>query len=302
LDFNWQSLLDKLRGKNSQETAGRPRLCPACGQLVGASASKCYQCGASMNFSLAAASRSMGRLMPATSPASYFILTFSCLMYAATLLATIRSSGGMAAPSGGMFGIFNLGAINGEVLQRFGASLPLPVNLSQPWRFVMAVFLHGSLLHIGMNMWVLMDIAPQIEELYGSARFLFLYVVTGVAGFCISSLTGHFSVGGSASLLGLIGVMLAITGRRGGAAMQMLRGQLIRWLIYIGLFGLFISGIDNWAHAGGLAAGLLLGKIFSDRAPADASERRTASLLGLGALALIVISLVAMLVDFFRKA
>ena len=35
----------------------------------------------------------------------------------------------------------------------------------------MAIFLHGSLLHIGFNMWVLMDIAPTIEELYGSARF-----------------------------------------------------------------------------------------------------------------------------------
>ena len=38
-----------------------------------------------------------------------------------------------------------------------------------PWRLIMATFLHGSLLHIGFNMWVLMDIGPQIEELYGSA-------------------------------------------------------------------------------------------------------------------------------------
>ena len=47
-------------------------------------------------------------------------------------------------------------------------------------------------------MWVLMDIGPQIEELYGSARFLFIYVVTGIGGYVLSSSSGHFSVGGSA--------------------------------------------------------------------------------------------------------
>ncbi len=68
-----------------------------------------------------------------------------------------------------------------------GASAPLPYDLAQPWRFVTAIFLHGSLLHIGFNMWVLMDLAPTIEELYGSARFLFIFIATGAFGYVVSS-------------------------------------------------------------------------------------------------------------------
>ena len=134
--------------------------------------------------------------------------------------------------------LMGLGGISGQVLRDFGASLPWPGDLIQPWRLIMATFLHGGLLHIGFNMWVLMDIGPQIEELYGSARYLFMYVVTGIGAYLLSSLVGHFSVGGSGSLLGLIGVLLAITTNRRSASMQMLRSQLIKWLIYIAYHGI----------------------------------------------------------------
>ena len=83
-----------------------------------------------------------------------------------------------------------------------------------------AVFLHGSLMHIAFNMWVLMDIGPQVEEMYGTGRYLFLYVVTGIGGYVLSSAFGNFSVGGSGALLGLVGVMLAITVGRKTAGMH----------------------------------------------------------------------------------
>ena len=60
-------------GRDEQQQP-RPKLCPACGTLVGAGATRCHQCGASMTFSVAAASKSLGRLLPATSPATYGIL------------------------------------------------------------------------------------------------------------------------------------------------------------------------------------------------------------------------------------
>jgi rhomboid protease GluP len=185
----------------------RPKLCPACRTLVGAGATRCHSCGANMRFSMAAASQSLGRYLPQTSPVTYTILTFSCLAYGVSLLATMRH-GGLEGLNGG---IFNLGGIDGEVLLRMGESLPWPVDLVEPWRLVTAVFLHGNILHILFNMWVLMDIGPQVEELYGSARYLFIYVLTGIGGYIVSSLVGHFSVGGSGALLGLIGVLLAMT-------------------------------------------------------------------------------------------
>ena len=136
-------------------------------------------------------------------------------------------------------------------------------------------------MHIGFNMWVLMDIGPMVEELYGSARYFFLFVVTGAAGYVVSSLFGHLSVGASGSLLGLIGVLLAATTGRKSLAAQALRSALIRWLIYIGVLGFMFSGTDNAAHAGGLAAGYLLGRVMADRLPADVSERKRAEFAGM---------------------
>ena len=277
----------------------RPRLCPACGTLVGATATKCHQCGANMTFSFAAASRSLGRWMPQTSPVTYVVLAICCVMYALSFVITMKLSGGDGA--GG--GIMNLGGIATQVNYRLGASLPLPYNISQPWRFVTAIFLHGGLLHIGFNMWVLMDIGPMVEELYGSARYLFLYVATGVAGYVLSSAVGHLSVGASGSLLGLIGVLLAATTGRKSMAAQALRSALIRWLIYLAVLGFLTRGsTDNFAHMGGLASGYLLGRLMPDRTPADLSERRRADFLGWAAGIAIAVSFAFMVVNYLQSA
>jgi rhomboid protease GluP len=242
-----------------------------------------------MTFSLAAASRSLEKLMPMTSPVTYGILSLSCLLYAASLLWTIRLTGFQPPAGGGFSALFGLGGIDGKVLQNLGASLPLPYDLAQPWRYVMAVFLHGSLMHIVFNMWVLMDVGPLVEETYGSARYLFLYVLTGIAGYILSSVGGHFSVGGSGALMGLIGALLALTMGRRNASLQMLRSQLIRFLIYMAIFGLVISSVDNLAHLGGLAAGFGLGKFMAARPPVAPDERKRAYVLG-WATALVVIA------------
>ena len=270
----------------------RPKICPSCGNLVGTVATRCPQCGASVRFSLAAASRSLGRLMPTTSPATYGILTISCVIFAVSFLATFSKNGGIGMPGGGFLGILNFGAIDGDVLQRLGWSMPLPYDLAQPWRLVTAIFLHASILHIFFNMWVLMDIGPQIEELYGSARFTFICVVTGVCGYLLSSFMGKYSVGASGALLGLIGMMLAVTTGRRSIGMQMMRNQILRWLVYIVVWGFLFPGVDNWAHLGGFVSGFVLGKLMADRPPASPEERKRAYAMGWGAALTVVVSFV----------
>ncbi len=81
----------------------------------------------------------------------------------------------------------------------------------QWWRLVTAGFLHGGLLHILMNSWVLYGLGAQVEEIYGTPRFLVIYFAGTVGGFCLSA--GEES-GGSRSaprpgLMGLIGAMIA---------------------------------------------------------------------------------------------
>jgi rhomboid protease GluP len=308
LPIRWRYKIDRWRNQiaalfRGQPSVARPRLCPACGTLVGATAGRCHQCGASMTFSLAAASRSLGRLLPQTSPVSYGILGLCCILYGVSLLITIKRSG-FQAPSGGFGALFGLGGIDSRILGRMGASLPLflyPNDLSQPWRLITAIFLHGSLLHIGFNMWVMMDLAPTIEELYGSARFLFVFIVTGVSGYLLSSTTGHFSVGASGSLLGLVGLLLALTTGRQSIGMRMLRSQLLYWLAYIAVLGILMPGIDNYAHIGGFVAGFLLGKVMADRQPADVIERRRAYALGWTTGFAVLASFVFMLFNYFRS-
>ena len=295
----WRWKLDRLRESftgmfRSSQGEGRPRLCPACGTLVGATATRCHECGASMTYSLAAASKTLSGLLPSESPVTYAILGVNLLLFVVSLLATMR----VAGESGQSISL--LGGINGNVLDRMGASRPFGVMDGEWWRLVMASFLHGGLLHIGMNTWVLMDVGRQVEEVYGSARYFFLYVVTGAAGFLLSALTGHFSVGASASMMGLIGLMLAITTRRGGAYMQMARSQLIRWVVYIFVIGFMVSGIDNAAHLGGLAAGFALGKAMADREPINATERKRAYALGWATGLVVAGSFAAMLFHYFQ--
>ena len=78
------------------------------------------------------------------------------------------------------------------------------------WRLVTAGFLHGGLLHIFMNSWVLFSVGAQVEETYGTARFLVLYFVSNVLGSMPSTLFSPvLSIGASAALFGLIGAMIA---------------------------------------------------------------------------------------------
>jgi len=302
LPLRWRWRLERWRDRAAglfrpAQRDARPRLCPACSTLVGSSARKCHACGASLTFSLAAASRSLGSLLPATSPVTYTLLGLNFLLFAVSLMATLRLSE--------TFSLF--GGINGNVLLRLGARQALLILQGDLWRLVMPIFLHGSLLHFAMNTVILMDLGPQLEELYGSARYLFVYVATGVASFVVSTAWNLFaqygfgiSIGASGALMGLIGLLLAITWRRGGAAMQMLRGQLVRWVIYIFVLGVILRGTDNAAHLGGLAAGFLLGTRMGDREPMTATERKRAYALGWAAAGVVAASFVAMLLRYFR--
>lgn len=304
LPVRWTYKLDRWRSQmaamfHSEPKPMRPRLCPSCGTLVGATANKCHQCGASMNYSFAAASRSLGRWMPQTSPVTYAMLAICCVMYALSFIITMKVTGGDGL-GGGLMG---LGGISSQVSFRLGASLPWAYNVGQPWRLVTAIFLHGGLLHIGFNMWVLMDIGPMVEEMYGSAKYLFLFVITGIGGYIASSIFGNYpSVGASGALLGLVGVLLAATTGRKSLAAQALRSALIRWLIYLAVFGLLMRGTDNYAHLGGLATGYLLGRVMPDRTPADVSERRRADLMGWAAGIMIAVSFGFMIVNYLQTA
>jgi rhomboid protease GluP len=285
----WKNAISEFFGGGERQP--RPKICPACGALVGISATRCHECGASLRFSLVALSKGLSGLFGGAAPVTTVLLVLNILMFGVTLVRTLSTGGG------GGFSI--LWGMSGEALYRLGESFPWAMFYRHEWwRLVTAMFLHGGLIHIGFNIMVLMDIGPVVEEVYGSPRYLFLYVATGAAGFVLSAFHLAPAVGASTALMGLIGLMIAITTKRGGTAMRELRSRLVSWVVSIFVIGFLMPGIDNWGHLGGLAAGFGLGKLFADREPMNAAERNRAHALGWLAGMVVVASFVLMMLHF----
>ena len=296
LPYRWQYRLDRWKGMFGGMFGGgekRPQLCPACGALVGIHATRCHECGTNLRFGLAAWSKGLAEFFGGHAPVTVAILILNIVFFAAELMGTMQAEQ--------FKGLSILWGMNGETLYRLGACFGPSIYQGHEWyRLVTAMFLHGGLIHIGFNMMVFLDLGPIVEEVYGSARYLFLYVTMGVASFVVSSLAGHFSLGASGAILGLVGLMIAITTRRGGTYMRELRSRLISWVVTIFVMGLLFTGMrtDNWAHAGGLAAGFLLGKVFTDRRPLNGPETTRAYALGWLAGAVILASIVFMVLHY----
>jgi len=296
LPYRWQYRVDRWKEMFGGMFGGgerKPQLCPACGALVGIHATRCHECGTNLRFGLAAWSKGLAEFFGGHAPVTVAILILNIVFFAAELMGTIQAEQ--------FKGFSILLGMNGETLYRLGACFGPSIYQGHEWyRLVTAMFLHGGLIHIGFNMMVFLDLGPIVEEVYGSARYLFLYVVMGVASFMVSSLAGHLSLGASGAILGLVGLMIAITTRRGGAYMRELRSRLISWVVTIFVMGLLFTGMhtDNWAHAGGLAAGFLLGKVFADRRPLNGPETTRAYALGWLAGAVILASIVFMVLHY----
>lgn len=149
------------------------------------------------------------------------------------------------------------------VLVDMGAMQPFLIAEGQYWRLLTAVFLHASLFHLLLNSYALFLFGTIVESSFGMARFAAMYVSTGFVGAATSYAFGpavRVSVGASGAIFGLLGAFLAYNIRRRNLSMA--RGNIRFALVLVGLnvvFGLTAPGIDNAAHMGGLAAGLVAG-------------------------------------------
>ena len=154
----------------------------------------------------------------------------------------------------------------------WGGNAASEVQRGDWWRLLTAVFLHSGLMHLAMNMAALLCTGPTVERVYGSRRFLLLYLGAGLAG---SALSMHFSaqhataVGASGAVFGVAGALLvaALRHRRflptvlsfytlGGVGLLLLDAMLR---------GFGSAKVDNAAHIGGLLAGCLLALILPER-------------------------------------
>jgi len=231
---------------NQMETR---RMCPHCRAFITTKDRVCPYCNAEVG-ARAIDRRSPGPILGGMISHAQFttvvILLINVGLYLGTVIASSRAGNNQA--------FLNL---DPETLLDFGAKFRAYILGGQYWRLVTAGFLHGGLLHIGMNMWVLFDVGAQVETVYGTARYLVIYFVGSVLGFIFSTMWNpYLSIGASAGLMGLIGAMIAFGIHHRSAIGAAIRGQYIRWVIYMLIIGILPGlQIDNAAHIGGLAGG-----------------------------------------------
>jgi len=150
----------------------------------------------------------------------------------------------------------------------FGTDIPALLGVKsnelilagQYWRLITPMFLHGSPLHIGFNMYALVIIGTGLERRFGHGRFLLLYVLGAIGGNVMSFMLSPVdSLGASTAIFGLLGAEMVffyqnreIFGKGARRALQN--------VITVAAINLVIGlspGIDNWGHLGGLMAGLI---------------------------------------------
>ena len=130
----------------------------------------------------------------------------------------------------------------------------------QLWRLFTPMLLHGSILHIGFNMYALYSIGMALESHFGRKRFLALYIIAGFAGNVLSFiLTTEDSLGASTAIFGLLGAYGIFLYQNRSLFGNTARRALTN-IITIAVVNLLIGlspGIDNWGHVGGLIGGTL---------------------------------------------
>ena len=130
----------------------------------------------------------------------------------------------------------------------------------QIWRLITPMFLHGSIIHLAVNMFSLFYIGPTVERFYRRWRYLALFLIGGFTGNVMSFIfTSNPSLGSSTAIFGLLGAegVLIYQNRE----LFVRPSQAITQLVIVAVINLFYSrivpGIDFWGHVGGLIGGTL---------------------------------------------
>ena len=158
----------------------------------------------------------------------------------------------------------------------WGAKVNGLVYQGEWWRLVTSTFLHGGPLHLFLNGSALYFIGMDLEGFMGKARFLAIYFISALGGSVASFIFSPFNipgVGASGAIFGLVGALAVYFGLNRHLFGRIGTTQFRMIVVVIGLNLLFglgvgfsrIAMIDNWAHLGGLFAGVAVGLVLSPR-------------------------------------
>lgn len=265
-------------------------MCRSCGAIVGAGETQCAVCGASTATQPAAA---YGNPPPDKETVRFArtVLNRPYKFTIALLVANLFVFFLMWESSGQSFAALQRG-FPIPVLLAYGAKVNYLINApyNQWWRFVAPMFIHVDVIHLLMNMFSLLILGPFVEKIYGSAKFVVFWVLTGIAGTVGSYLAmrpnlargplGSFifmssdapAAGASGALFGLVGVLFVFGIKYRHELPEGFKRVFGTGMLPIILINLFIgfigrAFIGNSAHLSGLFAGAALALVIDYRRP-----------------------------------
>lgn len=158
------------------------------------------------------------------------------------------------------------------------------------WQILTSMFSHVEPLHIAFNMIALYFLGPQLEAILGRARFLALYLVSGVTGgVAVMFLSNSYSstLGASGAIFGLLGALLVV-GLKVHADVQ----QILVWVGINVAFTVFGGSSISWqGHLGGFAGGALIAALI---VYAPRERRAPTQWAGIASVAVISVALIAL--------
>lgn len=259
-------------------------ICPECGKLIGVGEVKCPFCGA-WRPGLYGWTPALQRLFGLKLDLVSLIVMCCITLYVTSLVlqpeALLEVGGLFSFLSPGQRALYQLGMTGGIAWQQ-----------GWWWTPLSAIYLHGSVLHIFFNVMWIRSLGPMVTDAYGPARAFVLFSLAGVAGFLLSNtLSRNPSIGASGAIFGLLAAMIVYGRKRGGTAMTM---QFWQWAIIMFAMGFVMSGVNNWAHAGGFAGGWVTAEAMRF------SEKRESRGVQLLALALIGLTVAGFVLSFIK--
>ena len=130
----------------------------------------------------------------------------------------------------------------------------------QYYRLLTGIFLHGGIFHLLFNCYALYVIGSQVENFLGKFKFLVIYLVAGISGSLFSMIFGgnYASIGASGAIFGLMGALVYFGYHYRVYLGNVVKSQIIPLIVLNLMLGFFMTGIDNFAHIGGLIGGTLI--------------------------------------------
>lgn len=159
-----------------------------------------------------------------------------------------------------------LPAASSATLIQFGATNGPHMVFGQWWRAATSIFLHHSMIHLLMNLYALVIVGRLLEEMSDRYRVLSIFLLGGIASMAIShgwyamglfgrSSYAYTSAGASGGISALIGACYFAA--RKHLHTEHIAKSMLNWSLFMLVFGLFVSGINNAAHIGGWVVGAL---------------------------------------------